>query len=168
MKNASRDTKRSRSKLLSRPRSRAGGFSFLEILVVTGIISGIFVGTYGYMSATRVSVRISTAVQDIQAIRAAADNWSTGRADYYKDISMSKLSHMLPTKLAEGEKANPWRGNYAVAVEGEDDTIYAITLTGVPTEVGDALQDRLNGGGETVATFTEGSEDTGTMKVIYD
>lgn len=148
------------------------GFSFLEILVISGIISGLFVGTYSYMTSTQTGVRVSTAVQDIQAIRAAANNWGAGRLNYYSGVSMSKLSHLLPEKLASsggaGVKANPWQGDYSVAAKSGDDTTFVITASGVPEDVNSALLDRLNGGGKTVAAFVAGSKGKGELSVTYE
>lgn len=129
---------------------RAKGFSFLEILVISGIIAAISVSTYSYMSSTQRSVRISRIVQDIQSIRAASNNWATGRTSFFTGVSMSKVAHLLPPALAgstpikAGISASPWQGNYTVAKHGSNDTLFVITVSKVPTNVGPALVDRLN------------------------
>ena len=156
-------------------RAIARGFTFLEVLVISGVIAGLAVSTYSYMAVTQRGVRMSQATQDVQAIRSAAINWSSGRKDFFKTIEMEKVAYMLPPRLATdnfsnaGKLANPWRGDYSLAAGTGDDTELVITVTAVPNNLGVALQDRLNAD-ETVAAFTAGTgeETVGKLVVTYD
>ena len=158
------------------PKKSNRGFTFLEILVISGVIAGLAVSTYSYMSITQSSVRLSRAVQDIQAIRAAAHNWATDRSTFYTGISMSEIAHLLPRRLATatsanaGQRTNPWRGNYGLDSKEGDATLFVIEVSGVPNAMGDPLEDRLNNAGTNSASFTSGSagSDKGTLSVEYE
>lgn len=103
------------------------GFSLIELLCVVAIVSLIVVASTRFFSVTTANNQVTKALQDIQVIRAAANEWLMSQPDYAGGssgceaggncISMASLNNMglLPVDLGDGVGKNPWGGNYAVA-----------------------------------------------------
>ena len=149
--------------------SKQRGFTLIEVGIALAIGLVIIMGVARSIQVNQLKLQTAKAVQDVQAILVAAVDFRSGRNDYTGvKIGGMMLGKDIKGGNGNGTGANPWGGNYTVAVNGN---FVDIGLTNIPNDVGPLLVAKLNPdsqGGNT-ALFTAGAAGAlGSFAVTYE
>lgn len=108
------------------------GFTFIEVLTVLSIIALATIGTLALRDWAVGNSRVSEAKSQIVTIQSGAQIWRPRTGDL-TGISMAAMSSIaaIPENWGAGTKINPWGGDMTIAVDGSDQSVYVITVTGI-------------------------------------
>lgn len=103
------------------------GIGLLELMLALAIISVLLVAATRYFASTDSSRKVNDAVNMLQAVINASEDWRTSK-NSYADISLTELEKqgLLPNW---GDTSNPWGGGIIVAGTA---TSITLKLTNVP------------------------------------
>lgn len=108
------------------------GFTFIEVLTVLSIIALATIGTLALRDWAVGNSRVSEAKAQIVTIQSGAQIWRPRTGDL-TGISMTAMSSIaaIPESWGNGSKINPWGGDMSIAVDGSDQSVYVITVSGI-------------------------------------
>lgn len=135
------------------------GLTFIELTISIAIGLTIIIAVVAGVRNILISSEVSGAVTDVNYIVQGAVGYRTNTSSY-TGVSMAVLnaSQYLPTIIGGGVGANPWGGNYTIAVNGSDASKMDITITNVPAGVSTRLESIMepttDGGNSAVVSGT--------------
>lgn len=119
-----------------------GGFTFIEVLAVLGIIALATVGVLALRDWATSNSRIAEAKAQIATIQSGVQQWRPSNG-VYTGISVANLTAVasLPIAWSDGNGINPWGGDIEVLVDSADATRYVVRFTNIRVdEEGTRLQ----------------------------
>jgi hypothetical protein len=135
------------------------GLTFIELSISIAVGLTIIITVAAGIRNILISSDVADAVTDVNYIIQGAVGYRANRPSY-AGITMAILntSEYLPTTIGAGTAANPWGGNYTVAVNSGDSSKMDITITNVPTGVSTRLESVMepttDGGNSAVVSGT--------------
>jgi prepilin-type N-terminal cleavage/methylation domain-containing protein len=144
--------------------SEKKGFTLLELIVVMVIITIIASQIIASFKGASDSGRIAAALNSIKAIQTAAMNYFNNNGGSCTGISVTTLvsGKYLPGTFT-GTNANPWGGNYTVAVNASDATKFDLSMTSIPQADATLLNNDLANSAQAVSYVASSSTWTGTF-----
>lgn len=132
-------------------KKKQGGYTIAELVVGVGIVSLLIIIAFAALPAVNFKINSSRLASDVNSIRGEVVAWKGFGRPSYATIEISTLCaasrKALPTSICgadgDGASANPFGGNYTVAVNGSNKGRFDITVTGVPADKLDILADQL-------------------------
>lgn len=124
---------------MRRTQKSIAGVTLLEIMLVLAVAALIIVMSIRYYQSATASQQANTAMNQIQAITAAADNLSVGTGSYTDTVSESSVKSLMPNN----SMTTPWNTDITVAADSA--TSYTVTFSTVPTAVCPLLTAKLKG-----------------------
>ncbi|ANO35627.1 hypothetical protein A6E01_20670 (plasmid) [Vibrio breoganii] len=128
---------------------RQGGFNLIELSVVMVLVGIVMLGSMKIIPNVMFSMDTSSLSAEVADVRTASISWKSSRPNF-TGVGMAALCSSGRQLLTEsicgtdglGTAANPWGGNYTVAVS-TNVSQFDVTITNLPTEriyeIGDAL-----------------------------
>jgi prepilin-type N-terminal cleavage/methylation domain-containing protein len=110
-----------------------GGQSLIEVICVLAVGAVLLTNIIGAYGATSDAARISTAIESIQTIETAAEQYYHDNGGTFTGVTFALLKAKgLPNNfVATG--SNPWLGDYTIGPNSGDPTLFDVKLTAVPT-----------------------------------
>jgi len=139
-------------------RKKLAGVTLLEILLVLAIAAMIIIMSIRYYQSATQSEQANVAMEEIQAIAAAADNLALGAGSYSTTVSTNAISNVVGS-------AN------MITPNGQDITITSVTATsyGVKMPLGTTVCASVDAKLAGNSKITGASCDsTGTLTYTYD
>lgn len=119
------------------------GFTIIEMIIAMVIISVILLVVVPVGQTATDNSRIANAIASIKAIQTAAVGWANDNGGQYTNITFAKLAlGYLPANFS-ATSANPWNGDYTLAVNPNDSTMVDIGLKNVPSGPGGKLVTKM-------------------------
>ncbi len=116
------------------------GFSLVELAIGLAVVT-VLVLAVSMSSGLRDNARLQSAVNSVQTLRSAAENYLVSGKINYSGLSVDSLktAKILPGAFS-GAGVNPWGGNFTVAPSA-DPTRFNIALTNVGADDSKKLSD---------------------------
>ena len=119
--------------------SSKAGFTIIEMIIVLAIATVILLVVVPSGAKAMDNSRLANAISSIKAIQTAGVGWANDNGGVYTGITFAKLAQgYLPAQFS-ATATNPWAGNYTVAVNASDATMFDISLTSVPSAAASKL-----------------------------
>jgi prepilin-type N-terminal cleavage/methylation domain-containing protein len=140
------------------------GFTLLELIVVMVIITIIASQVIASFKGASDNGRIAAALNSIKAIQTAAMSYFNNNGGSCSGISVATLvsGNYLPGMFT-GTNANPWNGNYNIAVNPNNTTQFNLSMTSIPQADATALNNALQNSAQAVNYVASSSTWTGTF-----
>jgi len=140
------------------------GFTLLELIVVMIIIIVIASQVLASFKGASANGRIAAAMNSIKSIQTASMNYFNNNGGNFTGISVSSLvsGNYLPGAFT-GTGSNPWGGNYTIAVNGNNNTQFNLTMTNVSQTDATTLNSNLQNSAQAVNYVASSSTWTGTF-----
>ena len=108
------------------------GFTLLELIVVMVIITIIASQVIASFKGAADNGRVAAALNSIKSIQTAAMSYFNSNGGSCAGISVANLvaGNYLPGTFT-GTNANPWGGNYSVAVNANNSSQFNLTMTNI-------------------------------------
>ncbi len=144
--------------------SNKKGFTLLELIVVMIIITIIASQVIASFKGAADNGRIAAALNSIKAIQTAAMSYYSNNGGSCTGISVASLvsGNYLPGTFT-GTNANPWSGNYAIAVNPNNATQFNLSMTNISQVDATALNNALQNSAQAVNYVASSSTWTGTF-----
>ena len=144
--------------------SNKKGFTLLELIVVMVIITIIASQVIASFKGASDNGRIAAALNSVKAIQTAAMNYFNNNGGSCTGISVATLvsGNYLPGTFT-GTGANPWGGNYAVAVNANNVTQFNLSMTNISQTDATMLNNALQNSAQAVNYVASSSTWTGTF-----
>jgi type II secretory pathway pseudopilin PulG len=115
------------------------GVTLLEIMLVLAVAAMIIVMSVRYYQSATSSQQANAALEQIQAIAAAADNLAQANGSYSGGgVTTSTIKALVP----QNSMTAPWGG--AITIGSATATSYPVSMAGTPTAVCPLLTSKLN------------------------
>lgn len=143
------------------------GVTLLEIMLVLAIAAMIIVMSVRYYQSASSAQQANAALEQIQAIVAAADSLAQGTGSYSAaEVSTSTIRPLVPV----GSLTSPW--GTQIAIGDVSSSYFEITLEGVPSGVCPLLRSKLVAnnhfsGSSTVGAALPTCQDTASDFSVY-
>lgn len=132
-------------------KKKQGGYTIIELAVGVGIVALLIVIAFAALPTVMFKVNSTRLASDVNNIRGEVVAWKGYGRPSYDTIEISTLCSAtrkaLPTSICgadgDGASANPFGGNYTIAVNSSNKGRFDITVTGVPADKLDILADQL-------------------------
>jgi prepilin-type N-terminal cleavage/methylation domain-containing protein len=109
------------------------GFSLLELIIVMVVMGTMAIVVVNNTKGSSESGQITSAMQSVSAIQTASMQWFADNGNAFTGVSVGTLvTSKLLGEAFTGTSANPWGGNYSLAVNGADAAKADLTITAVP------------------------------------
>lgn len=140
------------------------GFTLLELIVVMIIITIIASQIIASFKGASDNGRIAAALNSIKAIQTASMSYFNANGGSCNGISVASLvsGNYLPGTFT-GNNANPWGGNYSVAVDPNNATQFDLSMTNVSQNDANILNNDLANSAEAVSYDSGSLTWTGTF-----
>jgi prepilin-type N-terminal cleavage/methylation domain-containing protein len=140
------------------------GFTLLELIVVMVIITIIASQIIASLKGAADNGRIAAALNSVKAIQTAAMSYFNNNGGSCAGISVATLvaGNYLPGTFT-GTNANPWGGNYTVAVNANNNTQFNLTMTNIAQVDATTLNNALQNSAQVVNYVAANSTWTGTF-----
>jgi len=140
------------------------GFTLLELIVVMVIITIIASQVIASFKGASDNGRVAAALNSIKAIQTAAMSYFNGNGGSCSGISVASLvsGNYLPGTFT-GTNANPWGGNYVVAVNPSNNSQFDLSMTNIPSSAAGPLNNALQNSAQAVNYASSSSTWTGTF-----
>jgi prepilin-type N-terminal cleavage/methylation domain-containing protein len=144
--------------------SNKKGFTLLELIVVMVIITIIASQVVASFKGAADNGRVAAALNSIKAIQTAAMSYFNNNGGSCAGISVATLvsGNYLPGTFT-GTNANPWGGNYIVAVNANNATQFNLSMTNISQTDATTLNNALQNSAQAVNYVTGSSTWTGTF-----
>jgi len=144
--------------------SNKKGFTLLELIVVMVIITIIASQVVASFKGAADNGRVAAALNSIKAIQTAAMSYFNNNGGNCTGISVATLvsGNYLPGTFT-GTNANPWNGNYTVAVNANNNTQFNLTMTNISQTDATTLNNALQNSAQAVNYVATSSTWTGTF-----
>lgn len=137
------------------------GIGLLELMLALAIIAVLIIMATRYYQTTARSSRMNDAVQQVNAIVAAANNYKVGQGSYTGIDNIDKLISM--GVLPSSAKFSPW--GTTVTVTGASSTV-TIKMAGVSSTDCNTILQRLSSNKNIVVTVADGCTFTYNEAVV--
>lgn len=137
--------------------NRQRGIGLLELMLSLAIIAILLVMATRYFTSARQGQQVASAVSIVNAITAAASNYTSTQGGGSAPSSIGKIDSYLP----QGGTTSPWGG--AITVSGTA-TSFAILIPNVPSDACTLIGNALANTGATAAA--SGSNCSVTVNLI--
>ena len=140
------------------------GFTLLELIVVMVIITIIASQIIASFKGAADNGRVAAALNSIKAIQTAAMGYFNNNGGSCAGISTATLvsGNYLPGTFT-GTNANPWGGNYSVAVNSSNATQFNLSMTNISQADATILNNALQNSAQAVNYVASSSTWTGTF-----
>ena len=144
--------------------SNKKGFTLLELIVVMVIITIIASQVVASFKGAADNGRVAAALNSIKAIQTAAMSYFNNNGGSCTGISVASLvsGNYLPGTFT-GTNANPWGGNYTIAVNANNNTQFNLTMTNISQADATLLNNDLQNSAQAVNYVASSSTWTGTF-----
>jgi prepilin-type N-terminal cleavage/methylation domain-containing protein len=144
--------------------SNKKGFTLLELIVVMVIITIIASQVISSFKGASENGRVAAALNSIKAIQTAAMSYFNNNGGSCTGISVTTLvsGNYLPGSFT-GTNANPWGGNYIVAVNANNATQFNLSMTNISQTNATTLNSALQNSAQAVNYVATSSTWTGTF-----
>jgi len=139
-------------------------FTLLELIVVMVIITIIASQVIASFKGAADNGRIASALNSIKAIQTAAMGYFNNNGGSCTGISVANLvaGNYLPGTFT-GTNANPWGGNYSVAVNANNATQFNLSMTNISQADATLLNNALQNSAQAVDYVASSSTWSGTF-----
>lgn len=130
------------------------GFTLIELLVVLVVIAVLTLVGMAVKPKVMDMVSSYQVTSAVDTISSESLSWKGAKANF-DGISIASMCTSgdlsknicggTGSTIGDGTKANPFGGNYAVAVNGTDSNLIDLTITNVPSSIGTKLVSNLQG-----------------------
>jgi prepilin-type N-terminal cleavage/methylation domain-containing protein len=140
------------------------GFTLLELIVVMVIITIIASQVIASFKGAADNGRVAAALNSIKAIQTAAMSYFNNNGGSCTGVSVTTLvsGNYLPGTFT-GTNANPWGGNYTIAVNANNSTQFNLSMTNISQTVATTLNNALQNSAQAVNYVATSSTWTGTF-----
>lgn len=135
------------------------GVTLLEILLVLAIAAMIIVMSVRYYQSSTASQQANSALEQIQAITAAADGMAQASGTY-TGVSYNSVRLLMPNKVM----TTSWGGS--ISIDGQTNTSYDVTLGETPPAVCQMLLSKMQANTQYNITTTN-CDSAGDFKYTY-
>ena len=151
-------------KVIQNRLSNKKGFTLLELVVVMVIITIIASQVIASFKGAADNGRVAAALNSIKAIQTAAMSYFNSNGGSCTGISVASLvsGNYLPGTFT-GTNANPWGGNYTIAVNANNNTQFNLTMTNISQADATLLNNDLQNSAQAVNYVASSSTWTGTF-----
>lgn len=125
---------------MKRSYMRLLGVTLLEIMLVLAIAAMIIIMSIRYYQSASASQQANSALAQIQAITASADNVSMGTGTGYTGLSATTIGPLLPGGQTVG-LTTPW--GTLITITGGTATTYTVTLPATPPNICPLIRSKL-------------------------
>jgi len=151
-------------KVIQNRLSNKKGFTLLELVVVMVIITIIASQVIASFKGAADNGRVAAALNSIKAIQTAAMSYFNSNGGSCTGISVASLvsGNYLPGTFT-GTNANPWGGNYTIAVNANNNTQFNLTMTNISQADATLLNNDLQNSAQAVNYVASSTTWTGTF-----
>ena len=149
---------------ISKSLSHKNGFTLLELIVVMVIITIIASQVIASFKGASDNGRVAAALNSIKAIQTASMGYFNNNGGSCTGISVANLvaGTYLPGTFT-GTNANPWGGNYTIAVNSSNSTQFNLSMTNIAQADATILNNALQNSAQAVNYVASSSTWTGTF-----